>query len=219
MLREVDVLRGRIVELEQMADTDPMTALANRRALDREMVRALATVERHDMPYVFALLDVDALKRINDGHGHLAGDTVLRRLAIGLRDSFRQTDIAARLGGDEFALILPRVSLDDAQARLARFMADFSGLRLCAVAGQRVCRADRNSTARYNGTSDQPGGCGAVSGQGGSAVRQIIAVPRGQILCQIIDDRLPRWDFKARNFIIGNVGQVLHQCAKAIAMR
>jgi len=127
LLREVDVLRCRIVELEQMADTDPMTALANRRALDREMVRALATVERHDMPYVFALLDVDALKRINDGHGHLAGDTVLRRLAIGLRDSFRQTDIAARLGGDEFALILPRGSLDEAQARLARFMADFSG--------------------------------------------------------------------------------------------
>jgi diguanylate cyclase (GGDEF)-like protein len=44
-----------------------------------------------------------------------------------LRDSFRRTDIAARLGGDEFALILPRVSLDEAQARLARFMADFSG--------------------------------------------------------------------------------------------
>jgi diguanylate cyclase (GGDEF)-like protein len=127
LLREVDALRRRIVELEQMADTDPMTALANRRALDREMVRALATVERHDMPYAFALLDVDALKRINDGHGHLAGDTVLRRLAIGLRDSFRRTDIAARLGGDEFALILPRVSLDEAQARLARFMADFSG--------------------------------------------------------------------------------------------
>lgn len=127
MLREVDALRGRIVELEQMADTDPMTALANRRALDREMVRALATVDRHDMPYAFALLDVDALKRINDGHGHLAGDTVLRRLAIGLRDNFRRTDIAARLGGDEFALILPRVSLDEAQARLARFMADFSG--------------------------------------------------------------------------------------------
>ncbi|MFM8542875.1 MAG: GGDEF domain-containing protein [Chakrabartia sp.] len=127
LLREEDALRGRIVELEQMANTDPMTALANRRALDREMVRALATVDRHDMPYAFALLDVDALKRINDGHGHLAGDTVLRRLAIGLRDSFRRTDIAARLGGDEFALILPRVSLDEAQARLARFMADFSG--------------------------------------------------------------------------------------------
>ncbi|NBU84000.1 MAG: GGDEF domain-containing protein [Sphingomonadaceae bacterium] len=127
LLREVDALRGRIVELEQMADTDPMTALSNRRALDREMVRALATVDRHDMPYAFALLDVDALKRINDGHGHLAGDMVLRRLAIGLRDSFRRTDVAARLGGDEFALILPRVSLDEAQARLARFMADFSG--------------------------------------------------------------------------------------------
>jgi diguanylate cyclase (GGDEF)-like protein len=127
LLCEVDALRRRIVELEQMADTDPMTALANRRALDREMMRALATVDRHDMPYAFALLDVDSLKRINDGHGHLAGDAVLRRLAIGLRDSFRRTDIAARLGGDEFALILPRVSLEEAQTRIALFMAEFSG--------------------------------------------------------------------------------------------
>lgn len=126
MLREIDALRRRVLELEQMADTDPMTALANRRALDREMMRALATVERHDMPYAFALLDVDAFKRVNDVHGHLAGDVVLQHLAIGLRNSFRRSDIAARLGGDEFALILPRVSLDEAQARLACFMADFS---------------------------------------------------------------------------------------------
>jgi len=126
LLREVDALRRRINELEQLADTDPMTSLANRRAFDREMMRALAIVARHNLPFAFALLDVDALKRINDGYGHLVGDAVLQRLAIGLRNSFRRSDIAARLGGDEFALILPRVSLDEAQARLATFMAEFS---------------------------------------------------------------------------------------------
>lgn len=127
MLREVDALRRRINELEQLVDTDPMTAIANRRAFDREMMRALAIVARHDLPYAFALLDVDALKRINDGYGHLVGDAVLQRLAIGLRNSFRRSDIAARLGGDEFALIFPRVSLDEARARLGTFMAEFSG--------------------------------------------------------------------------------------------
>ena len=124
--REVQALRRRVFELEQMADTDPMTALANRRALDREMARALASVARHDMPYAFALLDVDALKRVNDDHGHLAGDAVLRRLANGLRMRFRRSDLAARLGGDEFALILSHVSIDEAQARLTAFMAEFS---------------------------------------------------------------------------------------------
>jgi diguanylate cyclase (GGDEF)-like protein len=106
---------------EARALTDPLTGLANRRAMDTELDRRLADPEA-----AFALMqvDLDHFKAVNDTHGHAAGDRVLRRVARILRQVVRRRDMAARVGGDEFLVLLcePAVRGDFAAvaARLIR---------------------------------------------------------------------------------------------------
>jgi len=92
------------------ANTDPGTGLANRRELMRSLDEMIATRS----PGVLLLLDLDHFKRINDLHGHVAGDRVLRAVAEALQKSAPEGACCARTGGDEFAMLLPRI--DDAAA-------------------------------------------------------------------------------------------------------
>ena len=97
-------------ELEQLAYLDPLTELAKRRAWDNELTRRLSRLHAGGPPFCLALVDVDHFKRINDEHGHLVGDAVLRALAQALRAHVRDRDVVARLGGDEFGLLLEHVT-------------------------------------------------------------------------------------------------------------
>ena len=115
-LEQLD-LRDRLDE-EQRRNTylayhDPLTNLANRRAVDAELPKALARADRHSQMLAVALLDLDDFKPINDRFGHAAGDEMLMTLAARLKGAIRDTDTAARLGGDEFLLILEDIE-DDA---------------------------------------------------------------------------------------------------------
>ena len=118
MLAEMDLLRRKIVELEQLADTDTLTPLANRRAFLRAVDRAIRLADRHQTQTALAFLDVDGLKAINDAYGHITGDAVLLHISERLRSAFRVTDLAARVSGDEFAILLDHVSEDDAEQRI-----------------------------------------------------------------------------------------------------
>jgi diguanylate cyclase (GGDEF)-like protein len=118
MLAELDLLRRKIVELEQLADTDTLTPLANRRAFLRAVDRAIRLADRHQTQTALAFLDVDGLKAINDAYGHITGDAVLLHISERLRSAFRVTDLAARVSGDEFAILLDHVSEDDAEQRI-----------------------------------------------------------------------------------------------------
>lgn len=118
MLAEMDLLRRKIVELEQLADTDTLTPLANRRAFLRAVDRAIRLADRHQTQTALAFLDVDGLKAINDVYGHITGDAVLLHISERLRSTFRVTDLAARVSGDEFAILLDHVSEDDAEQRI-----------------------------------------------------------------------------------------------------
>ena len=91
--------------LSEAALTDPLTGLPNRRAWEqalRERLRAATGSQR----LCLAVFDLDHFKRINDAHGHAAGDEVLRAAGRAIRDALREDDFVARLGGDEFALLL-----------------------------------------------------------------------------------------------------------------
>ncbi len=92
--------------LQQLAETDGLTTLANRRNFMDLSQQALLQAETSQTFHVLAIIDIDHFKRINDQHGHLAGDAVLRQLADTLRDGLRDSDLVARLGGEEFALLL-----------------------------------------------------------------------------------------------------------------
>ncbi|HEV8319974.1 MAG TPA: GGDEF domain-containing protein [Myxococcota bacterium] len=91
--------------LLQQSLTDPSTGLANRRALQSELLDALRAHQRRGTPVSLLILDVDRLKSINDVLGHSAGDAALRAVAQAVRAACRQSDLAARWGGDEFVVV------------------------------------------------------------------------------------------------------------------
>jgi diguanylate cyclase (GGDEF)-like protein len=102
-------------ELDAAARTDPLTGLLNRRGF----AAALAESRARQPEGVLAYLDMDGLKRVNDRHGHAAGDAAIRAIAGRLAAARQDGAVAARLGGDEFALWLPGATLDEARARCA----------------------------------------------------------------------------------------------------
>ena len=100
-------VQSRSRELEQEANTDALTGLYNLRYLQREIAQLLDFYRRYEYPFALLLMDVDGLKRINDAHGHAAGDRLLMQLAVSLRRSIRAVDTPARIGGDEFCVLAP----------------------------------------------------------------------------------------------------------------
>ena len=103
-IQKVDALNQ---ALSEMATTDALTGVANRRAFDHRLQLELAVVERRGTPLSLLMLDVDHFKRINDTFGHEAGDKVLVAIAQLLNGCARVIDVVARVGGEEFAVILP----------------------------------------------------------------------------------------------------------------
>ncbi|MGA0612618.1 sensor domain-containing diguanylate cyclase [Caldimonas sp. KR1-144] len=94
-------------ELDRLARRDALTGLHNRRSADERLLDEIARVRRHGRPLSALVVDVDCFKRINDQHGHEAGDAVLRELAQRLPRMLRATDFVARQGGEEFLVLLP----------------------------------------------------------------------------------------------------------------
>lgn len=111
--------------LEQIARTDALTGLLNRRALNEHLTRAAAHARRRDEPLSLMMIDLDRFKETNDEFGHKAGDQVLCAFAGCLRDALRADDIYGRWGGDEFLVALSATDSESAQAAAAR-------LRHCA---------------------------------------------------------------------------------------
>jgi len=97
-------------QLEELASTDPLTGLFNRRYLEETLERDLARLTRKQQPAGFVMLDIDHFKRFNDTYGHDAGDAVLRTVARTLRHVVDGAGVVARYGGEEFVIILPEAS-------------------------------------------------------------------------------------------------------------
>lgn len=94
-------------ELKKLSTTDSLTGLANQRYLSDWLKTEFEVVSRYDMPLAAIMMDLDDFKKVNDEHGHLFGDFVLRGVADIIREQSRRADVAARYGGEEFAVILP----------------------------------------------------------------------------------------------------------------
>jgi diguanylate cyclase (GGDEF)-like protein len=109
--------------LAEVARTDELTGLANRRAWDESLDRELARAKRESTPLSIAIIDLDRFKNYNDDHGHQAGDRLLKQLAAAWRQELRATDILARYGGEEFALALPGCDVMDATGLVERLRA------------------------------------------------------------------------------------------------
>jgi diguanylate cyclase (GGDEF)-like protein len=101
-------------QMQQQALTDSLTGCFNRRFFEIQLERDLHLATRMRQPVSLILLDIDYFKRVNDSHGHDAGDAALRILAAALREEVRGVDTASRYGGEEFAIILPQAGPEGA---------------------------------------------------------------------------------------------------------
>ncbi|ARU90149.1 diguanylate cyclase [Pseudomonas sp. M30-35] len=105
-------------QLREQALCDPLTGLYNRRYLEEFFTLEIDRVQREQKPLSLALIDLDHFKLLNDKHGHLEGDDVLKALADNLRLNVRSSDAAFRIGGEEFLIVLPGADLEEASKRL-----------------------------------------------------------------------------------------------------
>jgi diguanylate cyclase (GGDEF)-like protein len=104
-------LQGLIDALVELSSRDALTGLANRRTFDLSLAREIDRCARSGEPALLLALDIDHFKRINDSHGHEAGDAVLKAVALALMETVRPMDLVARVGGEEFAIILPNCAI------------------------------------------------------------------------------------------------------------
>jgi two-component system chemotaxis response regulator CheY len=116
--REVDA-KNRM--LQEMAHTDSLTGLPNRRAIYEWAGRQLRGATRHGFPFWVVLADLDGFKNVNDTYGHAAGDSVLQRFTEILRSHTRASDLCGRLGGDEFLMVITHVSTENIDRTVERF--------------------------------------------------------------------------------------------------
>jgi diguanylate cyclase (GGDEF)-like protein len=113
MALELDITRGRSLH-------DPLTGLYNRRGFQDSMSQAVEQSRRYGWPFSLLLLDLDGFKRLNDRHGHAAGDVVLEAVGEEIGGALRRGDVAARIGGDEFAVIVAGADPEAVGALVAR---------------------------------------------------------------------------------------------------
>jgi diguanylate cyclase (GGDEF)-like protein len=113
----------------ELADTDPLTGLQNRRQSELTITRLLRLAGRRGETLAFAILDLDRFKGLNDRWGHLAGDAVLRRVGALLTSSLRGEDVVARWGGEEFAIGLTGMTAGAAARRLESLLGELKAER------------------------------------------------------------------------------------------
>jgi diguanylate cyclase (GGDEF)-like protein len=112
--RELGDTRKRLDEVEKAADQDGLLPLLNRRAFVRELTRYIAFTGRYNTPASLIYFDLNHMKKVNDTHGHAAGDAVLKHFSEVLQAHVRDSDSVGRLGGDEFGVLLSHAGQDQA---------------------------------------------------------------------------------------------------------
>ena len=131
-------LQGLIDALVDLSSRDALTGLANRRAFEVALEREIDRVARSGEPALLLALDIDHFKRVNDSHGHKAGDLVIKAVATALIDTVRPMDLVARVGGEEFAIILPNCQPAFAEAVAERVRRRVADMPVVVAPGQQL---------------------------------------------------------------------------------
>ncbi len=139
--------RGRIIE--ELALTDPLTGVDNRRGWERAVQRSVGQARRHSQPLSLAMLDLDHFKQYNDARGHQAGDEFLRRIALNWEEMTRIEDHIARYGGEEFVVTLPNTDIEGAKVIVERLRASIPDVLDDDLAKRVTCSA---GIAEWNGS-------------------------------------------------------------------
>jgi len=118
-------LEESLLRVEEVAATDPLTRLYNRRHFGRMLEQLFAEAQRYDSELACVMIDLDGYKVLNDTFGHQIGDQLLILTSKAISSNLRRMDVAARYGGDEFVLLLPRAATHEAAAVVSRVRDDF----------------------------------------------------------------------------------------------
>ena len=129
--RDINERRKMEEELKRLAITDPLTGAYNRRFFYEQGARELQRSARNKEPLVFALIDIDHFKSVNDNYGHDAGDEVLKALVITIKPLLRSIDLFCRLGGEEFAFLLINANVQEGTYVSERIKHSISELTIC----------------------------------------------------------------------------------------
>ncbi|MGM0526115.1 MAG: sensor domain-containing diguanylate cyclase [Pseudomonadota bacterium] len=113
-VRDISEQKELELRLREMAATDEMTGLYNRRFFSEEVERSLLHASRHEESLSLLMIDIDHFKKVNDNYGHPVGDKVIKAMSDSLQQATRSGDSVARIGGEEFAIMLPKTSFEDA---------------------------------------------------------------------------------------------------------
>ena len=119
----------------ELAGVDPLTQVGNRRTWQRALEDEARRSARYGTPTTVVVVDLDGLKRINDEHGHAAGDAYLQRVAGAVRAAARSVDVVCRLGGDEFGLLAPQTDAAGAERLVTRLRAALADADVDASVG------------------------------------------------------------------------------------
>lgn len=179
----VAVNHARLYEQQQhLALTDSLTGCVNRRSFEQQLEKDLRHSTRTRRPLSLIMLDIDHFKRVNDSHGHDAGDAALRFLADVLRDELRVVDTAARYGGEEFAVILPETTLEGGLVVAERLRARIESMKIpgvgCITASLGVATFPLHANARAQFVSAADHALYEAKGDGRNRVAPVCAEPR-----------------------------------------
>jgi len=100
-------------ELEKLSATDTLTGAFNRRFAYKILAQQIEISKREKTAFIICYIDIDGLKRINDAHGHLTGDTMIKTVSNCIKENIRMSDYLFRMGGDEFLILLPKIKVQD----------------------------------------------------------------------------------------------------------
>lgn len=144
-----------VKRLEYSMALDPLTGCYNRRELDRLVGHHIASAKRHDRGMSLIMLDVDHFKQVNDEHGHLAGDTVLKAIADTVSASIRDGDYLARYGGEEFMVVLPDTRMPPAIELAKRLREVIENLTITLPDGRKIHKTASFGVATLRANDDQ----------------------------------------------------------------
>lgn len=128
-------LKEALSTVKRIMNTDPLTGIFNRRAIDKLISREFSLALRHKLPLSVVMIDLDFFKKINDTYGHEIGDYVLKSFASKVKKLIRKEDIFGRYGGEEFILILPNTKIDNAYQASERIRHKIEKMKLKGIKG------------------------------------------------------------------------------------
>ncbi len=136
--QQADESESKLRQLSEQAARDPLTGIYNRAQLEELLAKEYGIAQRFGWPLSVAFIDLDDFKKVNDRHGHLIGDQVLRNFAQALEAGLRKSDVVARFGGEEFVVLLPNTPLGNAASIIERLRERIATLPMATTDGQQV---------------------------------------------------------------------------------